>query len=110
MEDYIIESEYGMQDIVITDPNTRIETTGNDILKKVCNNVGYKNDKFWETNYWETEQDRYFQNVLLERSYTAVLRGDFNTADIYLALNYWNPELIDNIAIKAEEAMLSGDH
>ena len=26
MEDYIIESEYGMQDMVITDPNTRIET------------------------------------------------------------------------------------
>ena len=35
MNDYIIESEYGMQDMVITDPDTRIETTGNDILKKL---------------------------------------------------------------------------
>jgi hypothetical protein len=99
-----------MQDMVITDPNTRIHITGNDILKKVCNNVGYKKGKFWETDFWETEQDRYFQKVLIERSYDAVLRGDFKTADIYLALNYWNPELIDNIAIKAEEAKLSGDH
>jgi hypothetical protein len=105
MEDYIIESEYGMQDMVITDPNTRIETTGNDILKKLYYNQGYTYE-----NFWETEQDRYFQGVLLERSYAAVLRGDFNTADIYLALNYWNPELIDNVAIKAEEAGLAGEH
>jgi len=105
MEDYIIESEYGMQDMVITDPNTRVHTTGNDILKKLYQNQGYTYEKFWET-----EQDRYFQNVLLERSYAAVLRGDFKTADIYLALNYWNSELIDNIAIKAEEAGLAGDH
>jgi hypothetical protein len=105
MEDYIIESEYGMQDMVITDPNTRIETTGNDILKKLYYNQGYTYE-----NFWETEQDRYFQDVLLERSFAAVLRGDFKTADIYLALNYWNPELIDNVAIKAEEAMLSGQH
>ena len=105
MEDYIIESEYGMQDIVITDPNTRIETTGNDILKKLYYNQGYTYE-----NFWETEQDRYFQGVLLERSYAAVLRGDFKTADIYLALNYWNPELIDNVAIKAEEAGLAGEH
>jgi hypothetical protein len=105
MEDYIIESEYGMQDMVITDPNTRIHTTGNDILKKLYRNQGYTFE-----NFWETEQDRYFQGVLLERSYAAVLRGDFNTADIYLAMNYWNPELIDNVAIKAEEACLAGDH
>jgi len=105
MEDYIIESEYGMQDMVITDPNTRIETTGNDILKKLYYNQGYTYE-----NFWETEQDKYFQGVLLERSYAAVLRGDFNTADIYLALNYWNPELIDNVAIKAEEAGLAGEH
>jgi hypothetical protein len=105
MEDYIIESEYGMQDMVITDPNTRIETTGNDILKKLYYNQGYTYE-----NLWETEQDRYFQDVLLERSYAAVLRGDFKTADIYLALNYWNPELIDNVAIKAEEAGLAGEH
>jgi hypothetical protein len=105
MEDYIIESEYGMQDMVITDPNTRIETTGNDILKKLYYNQGYTYE-----NFWETEQDKYFQGVLLERSYAAVLRGDFKTADIYLALNYWNPELIDNVAIKAEEAGLAGEH
>jgi hypothetical protein len=105
MEDYIIESEYGMQDMVITDPNTRVHTTGNDILKNLYYNGGYAKE-----NNWETEQDRYFQNVLLERSYAAVLRGDFKTADIYLALNYWNPELIDNIAIKAEEAGLAGEH
>ena len=105
MEDYIIESEYGMQDMVITDPNTRIETTGNDILKKLYYNQGYTYE-----NFWETEQDKYFQGVLLERSYAAILRGDFKTADIYLALNYWNPELIDNVAIKAEEAGLAGEH
>ena len=105
MEDYIIESEYGMQDMVITDPNTRIETTGNDILKKLYQNGGYT-----KGNNWEKNQDRYFQNVLLERSYAAVLRGDFKTADIYLATNYWNPELIDNVAIKAEEAGLEGEH
>ena len=105
MEDYIIESEYGMQDMVITDPNTRIEITGNDILKKLYRNQGYTYE-----NFWETQQDRYFQDVLLERSYAAVLRGDFKTADIYLALNYWNPELIDNVAIKAEEAGLAGEH
>jgi hypothetical protein len=105
MEDYIIESEYGMQDMVITDPNTRIETTGNDILKKLYQNQGYTYE-----NFWETQQDKYFQDVLLERSYAAVLRCDFKTADIYLALNYWNPELMDNVAIKAEEAMLSSQH
>jgi hypothetical protein len=105
MEDYVIESEYGMQDMVMTDPNTRIHTTGNDILKKLYHNGGYT-----KGNSWETEQDRYFQNVLLERAYAAVLRGDFNTADIYLALNYWNPQLIDNVAIKAEEACLAGEH
>jgi hypothetical protein len=27
-----------------------------------------------------------------------------------LALNYWNEELLDNIRIKAEEAIISGDH
>jgi hypothetical protein len=105
MEDYIMESEYGIQDMVITDPNTRIHTTGNDILKKLYHNGGYT-----KGNSWETEQDRYFQSVLLERSYAAILRGDFKTADIYLAMNYWNPELIDNVAIKAEEAGLAGYH
>ena len=84
MEDYIIESEYGMQDMVITDLNTRVHTTGNDILKKLYYNGGYTKE-----NNWETEQDRYFQDVLLDRSYAAVLRGDFKTADIYLAMNYW---------------------
>ena len=54
MEDYIIESEYGMQDMVITDPNTRIEITGNDILKKLYRNQGYTYE-----NFWETQQDRY---------------------------------------------------
>jgi hypothetical protein len=105
MNDYIIESEYGMQDMVITDTNTRVHTTGNDILKKLYYNGGYTKE-----NNWETEQDRYFQDILLDRSYAAVLRGDFKTADIYLALNYWNSELIDNIAIKAEEAGLAGEH
>ena len=105
MEDYVIESEYGMQDMVITDPDTRIHITGNDILKKLYHNGGYT-----KGNSWETEQDRYFQKVLLERSYAAVLRGDFNTADIYLALNYWNPELIYNVVIKAEEAGLAGEY
>jgi len=105
MQDYVLESEYGMQDMVITDPDTRIHTTCNDILKKLYHNGGYT-----KGNSWETEQDRYFQDVLLERSYAAVLRGDFNTADIYLALNYWNEELIDNIRIKAEEAGLAGNH
>ena len=105
MEDYIIESEYGMQDMVITDPNTRVHTTGNDILKKLYQNQGYAKE-----NNWETTQDRYFEDVLLERSYAAVLTGDFKTADIYLALNYWNSELIDNVAMKAEEAGLAGEY
>jgi len=104
MEDYIIESEYGMQDMVITRPHPMVQKIGNDILKKMYYNRGYS-----EGSRWEADEDRYFQDVLLEGSYAAVLRGDFKTADIYLALNYWNPELMNNIAIKAQVIGLAGD-
>lgn len=102
---YKIESDYGFIDTVFVDTNrTENEATGSEIISRFVNNGGYSIG-----NGWEYPEDTYFQNVLLEKAYAAVLAEDFVKADTMLALNYWNQTLLNVILDKVEKAKLAGN-
>ena len=103
-QDYIKESIFGTKDMVITDPSTNIVTTAYNVIRNIFSNKGYLNG-----NKWETSQDRYFQDIILERAYNAVLQKDYFKADMYLALNYWNKEQINTYLRNSEEALIEGN-
>jgi len=91
---YILDSDYGLRDIVIVHPyRVKIEATCNEIIRN-----------------FEYQDDIYFQNELLQLAHAAILAEDYLRLDTILALNYWNTDLVQLIIDKADKARLSGDN
>ena len=91
---YILDSDYGLRDIVIVHPyRVKIEATCNEIIRN-----------------FEYQDDIYFQNELLNLAHAAILAEDYLRLDTILALNYWNNDLVQLIVDKSEKAKLAGNN
>lgn len=97
--DYILESEYGMQEIVIIDP----QTGGGQVLSGDILRLPYLIGERHHTSNDEAHN----VNLLFQKANDAILVGDFLKADLYLGLNYWNEQLMSIILEKTKEKSIS---